>query len=171
MKLREIEVGMVIHCRTQEQARELARISTLPMHFAERYWDTYESNTCYLYENNGWMYCDRSWYVKNGYYVTEFEDLFIDDKPEPTTPTKPVLDNYITCELMTGETLDFGGMCNASEINGPKGDLVVFMYENGKKFLNLAAVPMNNIKWIKYVNSRETINNVMGESDNKELSE
>lgn len=162
MKLKEIEVGMVIHCKTRDQAWDLVRHSDLCSELASKYWDVYKTDTCYYRGKRGWGYCDKAYFIECGYNVTEFEDLIIDE-PKLTLPTKPVLDNYIVCDLLTGEAFDFGGMCNASEVNGPNGNLVVFRYKNGKKFLNLAAVPMSNIKLIRYVNSRETINSVMGE--------
>lgn len=170
MKLREIEVGMVIHCKTQDQAWDLVKHSNLPPHFASRLWDQYECETCYCHDGfpDRWSYSDKDYFIKEHFDIIEFEDLIIDE-PELTLPTKPVLDNYIICELLTGEMFDFGGMCNASEANGLNGDIIVFRYENGKKFLNLAAVPMSNIKLIRYINSREIINSAM--SEDKELSE
>lgn len=168
MKLREIEAGMIIHCKTQDQALDLARYGGLSYAMAATFWNEYKSDTCYYRGRNGWSYCDKDYFIDNGYKIIEFEDLIIDESI-PALSTKPVLDNYITCELISGEVFDFGGMCNASKLNGPNGDLIVFRYDNGKKFLNLAAVPMNNIKLIRYINSRETINSVMGED--KELSE
>lgn len=167
MKLIEIVKGMVIHCRTQEQAWELSMHSDLPQYFVDRLWDEYKSETCYYREEHSWSYCDKNYFVKNGYKVIEFEDLIIDES-KPTITTKPVLDSYIVCELMSGETLAFDGMCNAAEVNGRMGDHIVFRYNNGEKFLNLAAVPMSNIKYIKYIHSQKVINNVMNESENEE---
>jgi hypothetical protein len=167
MELKEIEVGMVIHCKTQDQAWKLVRYGGLPSQFASRHWNVYESETCYHRHGfpDGWSYSDKNYFINEHLEVIEFEDLIIDERDTDYTlfSTKPVLDNYIVCELLTGEVFDFGGMCNASEVNGPNGNLVVFRYENGKKFLNLAAVPMSNIKLIRYINSREIINSAMSE--------
>lgn len=168
MKLRELEKGMVIHCKTQEDAMVLVNQYYMPTEFVSVYWYTYRENTCYFFTNqNTWMYCSKNYYLREGHEVIEFEDLIIDESI-PTLPTKQVLDDYIVCELMSGEVFDFGGMCNASKLNGPNGNLIVFRYDNGKKFLNLAAVPMSNIKLIRYMNSRETINSVMSENDKEE---
>lgn len=173
MKLREIEVGMVIHCKTQDQAWKLVVYGGLPSHFAIKHWNVFESETCYYHYGfpDRWSYADKNYFIREHFNIIEFEDLIIDERDTDYTlfSTKPVLDNYIVCELLTGEVLDFGGMCNASEANGLNGDIIVFRYDNGKKFLNLAAVPMSNIKLIRYINSRETISSVMGED--KELSE
>lgn len=169
MKLIEIIKGMVIHCRTQEQAQELSRHSDLPSYFADRLWNEYKSETCYYREEHSWSYSDKDYFVKGGYTVIEFEDLIIDERDtDYTLLNKPVLDSYIVCELMSGETLAFDGMCNAAEVNGRMGDHIVFRYNNGEKFLNLAAVPMSNIKYIKYIHSQKVINNVMNESERSE---
>lgn len=165
MKLREIEKGMIIHCKTQGQAQELSRHSDLPSYFVDRLWDKYKSETCYYRENCSWSYCDKDYFVRNNYEVIEFEDLIIDDH----VPTKPVFDDYIICELISGETLNFGGMCNNVTSCPFEAGLLTFRINSNhhSKPLILASVPINNIKCIKYIHSREAINEILEEINSK----
>lgn len=166
MKLREIEKGMVIHCRTQEQAWELSMHSDLPQYFVDRLWDEYKSETCYYREERSWSYCDKDYFVKRGYAVIEFEDLIIGEY----IPTGPVFDDYIICELISGGSLDFGGMCNNVVSCLSEAGLLIFRMDAENNHLILASVPVSNIKCIKYIHSREVINKIL-EEINSERSE
>lgn len=172
MKLKEIEVGMVIHCKTQDQAWDLVKHSNLPPHFASRLWNIYECETCYCHDGfpDRWSYSDKDYFIKEHFDIIEFEDLIIDE-PELTLPTKPVLkDFHITCELMSGEILDFGGTCNGINCCDQNENLVVFITDNKKLDygLILSMIPINNIKRINYVNSREQINKVLKDINEEE---
>ena len=170
MKLKEIEVGMVIHCKTQDQAWDLVKHSNLPPHFASRHWNVYESDTCYYHDGfpDRWSYSDKNYFINEHLEVIEFEDLIIKD--DVTLPERPVLDSHIICELMDGDRLDFGGMCNYMKIDYAEPAQMIFSFDTGKTYLNLAVVPMSNIKYIRYIHSREEIIQAL-EEYNKKLSE
>lgn len=78
MKLREIKPGMVIHCKTREEANQLVDLTDIGKSY-KNYWRIEKENTCYSFRNNFWQFSPIDWYIRNGYTITEFSDL-IDDK-------------------------------------------------------------------------------------------
>lgn len=163
--MRKLKVGMAVHCKTPEQAWELVRVYAMPAEFAYDYWDRYKENTCYIYgaeRGDGWTFCRIGYALEEGFDIVEFNELSFDGKEEKPS----VFDSYVVCELMTGEVLDFDKLCNEPKIID--GDsLVKFMCKNEKTgmWVNLAVIPVVNIKCIKYVHSCEVINKVISGLD------
>lgn len=83
VKLKLIEPGMCIHCKTFEQAEMLAKNSSMSKWFeSENYcWDIFKEQTCYIKcFNFVWIYGYYDILLKNGYKVIEFEDLIIKEE-------------------------------------------------------------------------------------------
>lgn len=85
MKLKEIKPGMVIHCPTEEEAKELLKyldglgyrwFSTSEKLLESINYDAYGENMCYSIEQYmKVMYSDINYFESEGYEVTEFSDL------------------------------------------------------------------------------------------------
>ncbi len=94
MRLKEIKPGMVIHCKTEEEANalmvELNRLGyTWDSHIKPTHhtnWKTYREETCYRLEDDTFAYADRGFYASK-YEITEFSDLII-----PELSAKEVLE-------------------------------------------------------------------------------
>lgn len=90
MKLKEIKPGMIIHCKTFEEANQLLAI----LDKAGYKWITgfslvrdtnyrfHESLTCYRIDANRMLvsFCDISFYENNGDEIIEFSSLIIEEK-------------------------------------------------------------------------------------------
>lgn len=75
IKLKEIKPGMVIHCKTQEEADILG--------YDE--WYKYKEETCYrLYDSGYYSFGYYDHYKRQGCEITEFEDLIIKEEESET---------------------------------------------------------------------------------------
>ena len=154
VKLKEIKPGMVIHCKTQEEAIALCLNTDIPFRFID-YWDCYKEQTCYCHNEYSNAYGDIKTY-KCEYTITEFEDLIIDDgmeeeQVENDNPDKP----YVTCTLVDGTVLDFDKRCEEIDEFGSNHDMIVFFVKNKTIGLNLSAIPKSQIKMINFVHTAE----------------
>lgn len=75
MRLKEIKPGMVIHCKTQEEANMLCNAVGAEEKWKE-YWVNYKYNTCYHIAHNGIYEYGMSSAFK-GEKITEFSDLIL----------------------------------------------------------------------------------------------
>jgi hypothetical protein len=105
MKLKPIEDEMVVHCKTEDEAKELIKwacdergYNTFPLGT----WHDYKDYTCYhFYQlNNGKntiSYCNKSYYLDNNYEITEFSDLIIPEEEmrEAAKEEKHAVNDYI----------------------------------------------------------------------------
>lgn len=78
MKLKEIKPGMVIHCKTQEEANQLCNEVGASYRWKE-YWEVYKNRTCYEFNIYGKLcsYGSMTYFIKEKYQITEFSDLII----------------------------------------------------------------------------------------------
>lgn len=78
MRLREIEPGMVIHCKTMKEADALCNNLGVSSQW-KRYWDEYKEETCYEISKGGKLvyYGQMSTFKEKR--ITEFSDLIIPD--------------------------------------------------------------------------------------------
>lgn len=85
IKLKPIEPGMVIHCPTEENAKELLKhLDELgycwnnreELH-AKTYYEMYKEDTCYEIdeEEMSIMYCYKESFIEDGKQIVEFSDL------------------------------------------------------------------------------------------------
>lgn len=171
IKFRELENGMAIHCKTQEEVEKLVRHYGMPSGFIEK-WIVYKEETCYFYQpeifpHNPWTYQDRVYALTNKYKFTlvEFEDLI--ESEESKRQPRP---SYVVCELTSGEVMDFNGYCNHFELWGANDDFVKFQSGDVIKgpLVNLAYVKVSEIKRIICVSPEEklmaTVKNEEGEN-------
>lgn len=177
IKFRELENGMAIHCKTQEEAEKLVQYYGMSSGFIEK-WIVYKDETCYFYQpeifpHNPWSYQDRVYALKNKdkFTLVEFEDLLIPEGPEKQEESKkPPRPSYIVCELTSGEVMDFNGYCNHFELWGANDDFVKFQSVDVFKgpLVNLAYVKVSEIKRIVCVSPEEklmaTVKNEEGEN-------
>lgn len=78
-----IEIGMVIHCKTEEEARLFAKLSGAQWNdslhtsiFGDERLERYGEMTCYRRNKNGrYNYASLSHYEEEGWTVTEFSNL------------------------------------------------------------------------------------------------
>ena len=87
IKLKEIKPGMVIHCKTFEEAKMLARNSSLGEQFKSKdlSWYVHKDETCYCYHSNHvWTYSYYKFYQScfTHNMFLEFVDLIIEDEEE-----------------------------------------------------------------------------------------
>lgn len=85
IKFKAIELGMVIHCPTEENAKELLKhLDELGYVWTgdksslldKVYYQSYRENTCYETEENGIVFFgSKDFFEKEGYTITEFSDL------------------------------------------------------------------------------------------------
>ena len=75
MRLKEIKPGMVIHCKTLEEMKELSKHIHIPFN-VDVVWK-YGSD-CINFESESFTtHCHLNHFVKNNYEITEFSDLII----------------------------------------------------------------------------------------------
>lgn len=85
MRLREIKPGMVIHCKTEEEAKILlAHLKNKGIRWAgdtsmdKTIWENYLHNTCYaIYHDKTLRYSDKKHFEMVDREITEFSDLII----------------------------------------------------------------------------------------------
>lgn len=90
MKLKEIKPGMVIHCKTEDEAKELFKhLDSLgykwnctrcdnSLNGKSTLFETCGDKMCYeIKTNNTILYSDYDFYEEEGYTITEFSDLII----------------------------------------------------------------------------------------------
>lgn len=85
MRLREIKPGMVIHCKTEEEAKILlAHLKNKGIRWAgdtsmdKTIWENYLHNTCYaIYHDKTMRYSDKKHFEMVDREITEFSDLII----------------------------------------------------------------------------------------------
>lgn len=90
MKLKEIKPGMVIHCKTEDEAKELFKhLDSLgykwnctrcdnSLNEKSTLFETCGDKMCYeIKTNNTILYSDYDFYEEEGYTITEFSDLII----------------------------------------------------------------------------------------------
>ena len=90
MKLKEIKPGMVIHCKTEDEAKELfEHLDSLgykwnctrcdnSLNEKSTLFETCGDKMCYeIKTNNTILYSDYDFYEEEGYTITEFSDLII----------------------------------------------------------------------------------------------
>lgn len=90
VKLKPIFPGMVIYCRTFEQAKLLAENSSMGKVFTKRdfHWHIFKESTCYHYEQASlvdrsqdiWSYAYYSHFTDKDYKIINFEDLIIKEE-------------------------------------------------------------------------------------------
>lgn len=120
IKLKEIKPGMVIHCKTQEEANKLVEFGILDISFGgeDHYWNVYREDTCYYYcsfyklSYTSWLYGHYDSFKNEGRCVTEFEDLIIKDEEEESETmdyniTKEQLDDSL--KIIRLACIHFGG--------------------------------------------------------------
>ena len=75
MKLKEIKTGMIIRCKTQEEANKLCDAVGASQQWKE-YWERYKDDTCYQILSDGIYNYGKSisYGIKN---ITEFSELII----------------------------------------------------------------------------------------------
>lgn len=150
MKLKPIEIRMVIRCKTFKEAEMLYEHYGLPQ-WALNSWCEYDSNTCYDYLSPGrWEYDHYAYYIDRGRTIVDFEDLVIDwegEKPTISTESEPDK-SYITCTLIDGTVLDFDRLCDSFCCMGKTENIVQFKATNGNKFISLSFIPISQIKKI-----------------------
>lgn len=118
IKLKPIEPGMVIHCPTEENAKELLKhLDELGYVWTgdksslldKVYYQSYRENTCYETEENGIVFFgSKDFFEKEGYTITEFSDLV-----EPDMSAGEILD-------ILGEIANFycaNGKCSECPLN------------------------------------------------------
>jgi hypothetical protein len=104
MKLKPIKDGMVVNCKTEDEAKELVEWGHACGYDIILYnlWREYGNHTCFRFcqLKNGKKiinYCNTNFYLNNGYKVTEFSDLIVseDEMREATKEEKHAVNDYI----------------------------------------------------------------------------
>jgi hypothetical protein len=86
MKLKPIEENMVIHCKTEDEAKELIKwayecgFEWRLANADETHFEIHGETTCYNFKGSMITYCDKSFYKEPMYYVFEFTDLVIPEE-------------------------------------------------------------------------------------------
>lgn len=81
MRLKEIKPGMVIHCKTEDEAKLLSEYGGMPDNFVEYWSKNYKENTCYhLKCGSGWYFGNEQYYSNKGQEITPFTSLIIEEK-------------------------------------------------------------------------------------------
>ena len=152
VKLKEIKPGMIIHCKTKEEAEMLINHFNLSNHYVDC-WDIYGDQTCYHTGIHHWVYGDIYHFRRDGLKIYEFEHFIINDeyKNEETAEDKP----YITCTLVEGTVLEFDKRCEEIDECGSNHDMIVFFVKNKTFGLNLSVIPKSQIKMINFVHTAE----------------
>lgn len=115
MKFKEIKPGMVIHCPTEENAKELLKhLDKLGYAWnsgsnllKDTIYNRYKGETCYYIESTGITYGSIGNFQQNEFDITEFPDLL-----EPELTTEEVLEwlliHYDDCEYVAAFDNDYG---------------------------------------------------------------
>lgn len=144
MKLKEIKPGMVIHCPTEEEAKELLKyldglgyrwFSTSEKLLESINYDAYGENMCYSIEQHmEVMYSDINYFESEGYEVTEFSDLI---EPE------------LTIEEVLSILAEIGNLCTTNEIMCSNCPLYVKNTGTGKNLCDIEEFTSNERKIIE----------------------
>ena len=95
MKIEDLGPVDVVHCDTEEKANKILKLS----HEAGKKWvlgsllkrneyDDCKSETCYNLSGDHVQYCDREWYIKNGYKIVS-ADTILSEENTTSIDTKP----------------------------------------------------------------------------------
>ena len=115
MKFKEIKPGMVIHCPTEENAKELLKhLDKLGYAWnsgsnllKDTMYNRYKGETCYYIESTGITYGSIGNFQQNEFDITEFPDLL-----EPELTAEEVLEwlliHYDDCEYVAAFDNDYG---------------------------------------------------------------
>ena len=76
MRLKEIKPGMVIHCKTEEEAEVLCDNREICRGWKD-FWNTYKERTCYKFNGTGNLDTYGSIEAYAGENIVEFSDLII----------------------------------------------------------------------------------------------
>jgi Fe2+ or Zn2+ uptake regulation protein len=94
MKLKPIKDGMVVHCKTEDEAKELIKWAHECGYGTEipDCWKHYNKHTCYRFYTNYWTYESNVYFESVGCKITEFSDLIIPEEQEEHMSAEEVLE-------------------------------------------------------------------------------
>lgn len=124
MKLKPIEENMVVHCKTEDEAKELIKWAYECGYITEGSdcWEHFTSYTCYRFHMGYWTYESSVYFQSLGYAITEFSDLIIPEEQEEHMSAEEIIKwlrehnaDKVWDEVF-GEENGFYDMCNGNSV-------------------------------------------------------